>query len=482
MNALLSLALALATLPTGGGDWPRFRGPDGAGVAPDEQSLPAALEREKNLLWRRELPPGHSSPCIVGERIYLTAASGEELQTLCIARASGEILWTRSVLGKALERLHEVNGPASPTPCASAERVHVYFGGMGLVTYDSAGEELWRRELPPPKNPFGPAASPILAEGRLVFLHDSAEGSYLEAIEPSSGTTLWRVDRAGFGAGWSTPGLWRNGERTELLVYGVWWLTAYELESGEERWSVPGLSDEPIVTPVAGEGLVVLTSYNMKTSPEVVGLPSFEELLRELDADGDGGIDRAEAEKNVSVLSRHDDDGEGDHPLRIFFRFLDEDRDGAIRAPEWPKLVKWLDDFAHANAIVGIRPGSGEEGARIAWQFPRGVPESPSPLFYRGRIYTVMSGGIATCLDARTGALVWQERIDARGPSYASPVAGDGKLYHASARGQITVFAAADELRVLSRSELGERILATPALCGGRVYVRTEKALYAFGE
>jgi outer membrane protein assembly factor BamB len=93
----------------------------------------------------------------------------------------------------------------------------------------------------------------------------------------------------------------------------------------------------------------------------------------------------------------------------------------------------------------------------------------------------VMNGGTVTCLEAKTGKLVFQERLSARGPYYASLVAGDGKLYAASARGEVTVFAAADALRVLSSVDLAERLMATPALADGTVYVRTETKLRAFG-
>jgi outer membrane protein assembly factor BamB len=93
----------------------------------------------------------------------------------------------------------------------------------------------------------------------------------------------------------------------------------------------------------------------------------------------------------------------------------------------------------------------------------------------------VMNGGTLTCLDAKTGKELFQGRLAARGPYYASLVGGDGKIYAASARGEVTVLAAADELRVLSAVNLDERLMATPALADGVVYVRTETALRAFG-
>lgn len=479
--ATIVLSSPVLATPTDPLHWNRFRGPDGLGIAPDEQALPAHLDPERNLVWKRELPPGHSSPCLAGDRIFLTGATEEELLSLCIDRASGEVLWQRVLPAKAIERLHPTNGPASPTPTADSERVMVYFGAFGLICYDHDGKELWRRELPIPDNTFGPAASPVLAGEYLVFVNDSDGASYVEALRPATGETVWRKERTGFGSGWSTPALWRRGEVDELLVYGVWWLTAYNLRDGSERWSVPGLSDEPIVTPVTGDDLVFVSSYNMKTSPEVIGLPTFADLLARHDADGDEKLDRKEAEGNASILSRHDADGEGDHPLLMFFRYLDVDEDGEITELEWGKVVRWVDGFAHANGLMAIRPGAEGKEPAIVWQHPRGVPESPSPLYYRGRIYTVMNGGLATCIDARTGEVKYEGRLDSRGPCYASPVAGDGKLYSASARGVVTVFRAGDVLEVLSRNDLGERIMATPALEGGRVYVRTERSLYAFG-
>jgi outer membrane protein assembly factor BamB len=165
----------------------------------------------------------------------------------------------------------------------------------------------------------------------------------------------------------------------------------------------------------------------------------------------------------------------------MFFRYLDVGRDGEIDADEWKKLVAWVESWEHANGIIAIRPQAEGTPAEIAWRFPRGVPECPSPLAYRGHLYVVMNGGLVTCLDARTGGLRFQERLGARGPYYASLVAGDGKIWAASARGEVTVFRAGDSLQILSATDLDERLMATPALQGGVVYVRTDRHLHAFG-
>ena len=480
----LLVALVASLAGTGEpGDWPGFLGPGGRGVAEDGVPLPAALD-ESSLRWRIELEPGHASPVTHGARAYLCGAGDGGLTTVCVNLADGEVLWRRALAPLGEERLHEINSAASPTPAVDSEGVYAYFGSAGLVSYDHAGVERWRRPLAVPRNTFGTAASPVLAGGRLVLNHDANDEAWTAALDPTTGETLWRVEREGDRSGWSTPAVWRRGELDELLVYTPRRLIAYALEDGAERWSTPGLTDEPCTTPATGAGLVFVTSYNMKTSPEVIGLPSFEALVGELDASGDGLIDRAEAEANQSVLSRFDAGGEGDHPLRIFFRWLDADRSGALDAGEYAELEAWVDSFDFVNGLLAVRPGGGEAPAQVAWQHTRGVPECPSPLFVEAGgeplLYMVKNGGILTCLAAGDGAERYRTRLAATGPYYASPVAGDGKLYVCSAGGVVTTVALGPELEVLARSDLGERIMSTPALGGGRVLIRTETGLWSF--
>lgn len=482
IGALLFCLLQGQAAPQSSEPWSQFRGPSGRGLASDEEPLPTRLDPEGNMLWKCALPEGNSSPVLWGDRIFLTGYEADELLTLCIDRESGKILWRNAIACPEVERAHRINTPASSTPCTDGERVYVYFGSFGLVCYDKVGEAVWRRELSVPRNSFGTAASPVLAEGKLIFVNDANDGSYLEAIEPETGETLWRTERKGQLSGWSTPTVWEREGVDELLVYGNWWMSAYDLEDGSMRWSVPGLADEPIVMPAVSEDLVFVSSYNMGANEEVIGLPEFDALLADLDEDESGDLSRSEAEKNESVLSRFDGQGEGDHPLRIFFRFLDADKDGALTAEEYKKLIKWLDDFAHINGVVAIRPDNGEGQAEIAWQFARGVPECPSPLYASGRLYMVKNGGVVTCLDAKSGDLIFTGRLGTRGPHYSSPVMGDGKIYCASAKGSVAIIEAGRELKVLSTNDLGERIMATPALANGVVYVRGAKHLLAFGE
>ncbi len=461
--------------------WNQFRGPGGNGVAPGEKALPGDLGAEDSLRWSCEIPPGHSSPCIWGERVFVTGATDRDVQTLCIDRNSGEVLWSRSALTDTFEGRHSINSPATPSPTTDGQHVFVYFGSCGLICYDFEGKECWLRRMRIPENMYGTAVSPILAGGKLVFLRDNAQGSFLEAIEPATGETIWRKEREGFTAGWSSPMVWNNNGEDEIVCYGVGWVTAYALADGDERWSLPGLTDEPCITPISGEGLVYITSYNMRTNPEVIGLPDYAVLLEQYDGDKDGSLSYEEIRPNESILSRFDADGEGNHPLPGFFRFLDRDRDGQVTETEWGRMYEFLSQFKFANGLLAIRPGTAERETEIVWQHRRGVPECPSPLYYRERVFMVKNGGIVSCLDATTGDSHFQQRLDAGGPYYASPVAGDGKIYTSSARGVVTVLEAGDQFNILSSTDLEERIMATPALLDGTVFVRTATHLMAFG-
>lgn len=476
------MTLTLGNLAFAGAEWNQFRGPDGRGIAGDDASYPSELNLDRNLLWKCDLPQGNSSPCLWQDRVFLTGYEDHKLFTICIDRGKGEVLWSRSLPAPVLERAHRINTPASPTPCTDGERVYVYFGAFGLISYDFAGEEVWRRELDMPKNIFGTAASPVIAGDQLIFVNDSNDGSYVEAIDPATGEARWHTERASHLSGWSTPTLWQRDGVDELLVYGNWWMSAYDLQDGSLRWSVPGLADEPIVMPAVGSGFVFVSSYNMGANEEVIGLPTFEELLVELDRDQSGDLSQEEAAENKSVLSRFDANGEGDHPLRIFYRFLDVNKDDRLTEEEYGKLIQWLDDFKHVNGVVAIRPDDGSGKATIAWQAARGVPECPSPLYHEGRLYLVKNGGIATCLNAQTGERLFRGRLGARGPYYASPVLADGKIYCASAEGELTILEAGSELKILSNNDLEDRIMATPALADGKVYVRAGERLLAFGD
>jgi hypothetical protein len=113
--------------------WPQFRGTSGAGVAGDAVDLPVSFGADTNVAWTCDVPLGQSSPCIWGDRIFLTAETGRDLRTICVDRTTGEMLWEQIALTDTFESRHGVNSAATPTPVTDDERVFVYFGSCGLI-------------------------------------------------------------------------------------------------------------------------------------------------------------------------------------------------------------------------------------------------------------------------------------------------------------------------------------------------------------
>src|SRR5262249_41215647 len=143
-------------------DWPQFRGPNASGRPVPDAPLPAELGPHTNVVWKAALPPGHSSPVVADDRVYLTAVRGRRLVTLPLDRGSGKILGEREAPARALEKVHKIGSHAQPTPAADRERVVSFLGSAGLFCYDRAGKLLWQLPLGPFQNDFGAASSPVL--------------------------------------------------------------------------------------------------------------------------------------------------------------------------------------------------------------------------------------------------------------------------------------------------------------------------------
>src|SRR5438552_9471076 len=114
--------------------WSRFRGPNGSGVSTSTR-LPSEFGPDKNVIWKTELPFGHSSPALTRDRIFLTAVRGDRLVTICLDRHSGRLLWEREAPRPRTEKLDSRNGPAGPTPVTDGANVYVLFADFGLLPY-----------------------------------------------------------------------------------------------------------------------------------------------------------------------------------------------------------------------------------------------------------------------------------------------------------------------------------------------------------
>jgi len=465
----LSLWLAVC-LPAAAGaaDWPQFRGPRGSGVA--ESAVPVEFGPEKNLIWKTSLPPGHSSPVLSDNRIFLTAHEDGKLFTLCLDRHSGEILWRRQAPRPRKEPFNPTHGPASPTPVTGGTNVYVFFGDFGLISYGPGGEQRWKLPLGPFNNINGHGSSPILAGGKLILICDQDEGSYLLAVNPENGEVVWKTPRPEVTRGYATPAVFRPAEGpAQLIVPGSYVITAYELETGKKVWWAGEMCWQFKSVPVVDGDTIYVNGWEIGGGPgEGFDLPSFEEALARHDSDGDGKL--AFEEKAHPMLAS-----------RQAFEQLDLDKDGRIGPRDW----RFLQARGRTkNGLVALRPG-GRKGdltrKGLVWRYDRALPNTPSPLLYNDVIYLIKDGGILTTLNT-AGEVLKQGRLrDAMDKYWASPAAAAGNVFVVSQGCTITALQGGGSWRAAATNQLNGECFATPAIADGRIYVRTLDALYCFG-
>ncbi len=494
LKQLFGLLLSLACLGSRSildaqPSWPQFRGPNGQGVA-ESAHPPITFSPSENAIWAVEIPPGHSSPCIWGGRIFLSTFQDGGLQCRAYDRATGKLLWTRDVPAKKVERTQAFNNPAAPTAAADKERVVYYFGSFGLLCFSHEGKELWRKELPAQvsRGSYGSASSPILVRDLVVQILDTDKGdSRLLALELPDGATAWETPRPLYSAGWSTPAVWSGQDKSAIVVLGSKKLAAYDSAKGTELWSVGGFPMETAPSIAIGEGLVFACASGIggRPNPAFEGMPWSE--LKKLDQDQDGKVQKSEMPKDYKLVLRPELP-EG-HPGRLFpfalvnlFDGIDQDKNG-VTEEEWNAAMA---SFSSRDTpiIVAVHPeGTGtNEEKRIAWKYSRGIPEVPTPLYYDRKLFIVRDGGLLECFEAASGTVLYNDRLGVGGGYTASPVAADGRVYLSSHSGTIVaVDARAKELKVLARNNVGEKITATPALVENVMYVRTDRHLFAFG-
>ena len=441
-----------------------------SGVAAGIGSLPDGFDSKDQLMWRQRLAPGNSTPCIFGDSIFLTTfrEKQQELATLALDRKTGEVQWQRVVPTKEIEPYHQVGSPASCTPACDGERLYAFFGSYGLLCYDLDGNLLWEKRFRPFQDEFGACSSPIVVDGKVILNEDHDINSFLIAIDQRTGDTVWNVAREGSTRSYSTPVVWQVNGKKQIVVAGSLKVIAYDITDGSKIWWVNGLSRIVDTTPAIAQDLLFVATWTPGgDQTERISMEPFSDAVKQYDKNGDGKIAKPELPKDGPVDKR-------------FFR-IDLNQDGKLDAREWAKHARVF--ALSQNVAMAIRPGGRGDVTKthVKWLHRRGLPVVPSPLVYRGVVYLVKDSGIVTSLGAASGKVLKQGRIQGRGNYYASPVAGDGKVYIVSERGVMTVLRHAQKWEVLSTHDFGERIMATPVIADGKIYVRTDEALYCFG-
>ena len=461
--ASIVVLLTVAAVPAFA-QWTQFRGPNGSGVGADT-GYPAEFSPSKNVVWKAAVPNAPSSPVVAGGRVFLTASQGENLVTISLDAKTGTEVWRRQVTRARTHKIFPSNDPASPTPVADDAGVVAFFPDFGLVAYGNDGTEAWRHPLGPFKNFYGMAASPITVDGMVVLVCDQSAGSFVLALDRTTGRVRWRTERAGRNVWWATPMVFRPaGQPAQLVVLGSTTIDGYDLASGQARWWMRVASQGGIATPIAS-GDTLLISTLAGTEP---WMPEFGATIAKYDHNKDGRLSEAEFKPDADL---------GEH-----FGWLDANSDGVVERAEWTEAREMgVGEFG----VLAIRPGTAKGQLlpdTIRWRFQKNLPFIPAPLIYQDVVYMVRSGGIITSLNVATGAMLKEGRTrEALGEYEASPIAADGKVFLASGEGKITVLKAAAQWDVLGVNDLGEEIRATPALSGGRIFVRTKSAVYCFG-
>lgn len=468
MKARISWALFLLFAFTGAvaavEDWSRFRGPNGSGVS-ETTGLPVEFGPDSNVVWKTDLPFSASSPVVAGDTVFVTSYADGSLLTYSIDRTNGHVRWKRSIERGRAGEIYSGNDPASPSPVTDGDNVYAFFPDLGLVSYDSEGNERWRSPLGPFHTFYGMSTSPIVHGHTLLLLCDQQSGSFLVALDTDDGGVRWKVERVGRMDSWTTPIVHApEGESALVVTVSSMFVDAYSVDSGEHEWWLRGVGYAPVSGPVIHDG----TLYVNAPDQTEFAIPAFPAQREGYDKDGDGRLSREEVK--------------ADELLRDHFGWLDPNSNDYIEEKEYQ--AAWEAAETQDFGVIAVRlGGSGDvTNSHIAWRYKKSIPYAPTHVLYDNVLYLVRNGGIVTALDPSTGEL--HKRGRARGALesyYASPVAADGKVFLTSEAGKVTVLKAGTEWEILALNDLGEDVVATPILADGKIYLRTRERLYCFG-
>jgi outer membrane protein assembly factor BamB len=419
---LPALFAAVLTALSASENWNQFRGPTGQGLS-DSTGLPLKWSEEQHVKWKTPIHgKAWSSPVIWGNQVWLTTATpdGRELYAVCVDRTTGRILSDQKLFDIAAPQYADrLNSYGSPTPVIEDGRVYVTFGSPGTACLDTRTfAVLWRRDDLPCNHWRGPGSSPTLWRDLLIMHFDGSDFQYVVALDKRTGKTVWKTDRS---VDWQ-----------DLTPEGK------PIRDGDFR---KGFSS-PLV--IEHEGQPLLVSSASKATY---------------------GYDPATGRELWRVEDR---------------RF----HTGTVRPVYGHGLIFAATGLAKGE-MWAIRPGGSGvvTDTHVVWKVARQAPNRPSPVLVGDWLFMLnQDGGVVTCLEARTGKPVWSERLPGLGNYSASPVHAEGRLYFCNENGQTTVLAAGPEYRVLAENLLADGFMASPAIAGKALFLRSKSALYRIEE
>lgn len=263
--------------------WPQWRGPAATGVSA-HANPPTRWSEQQNIRWRVEIPGrGSATPVVWGDRLFVLTAVpagvpaenaheprggvqpriAHHYMVMAIDRATGKTVWSKVAREEAPhEASHQDNGTwASSSAITDGQHVIAYFESRGIYAYDMNGTLIWEKDLGDKKmrNEFGEGSTPALLGNSLVIVWDHQGQSFIVALDKRDGKELWRVNRDEIDT-WATPLIVAHEGRHQVVVPAMNKVTSYDLENGKIVWQAPGTTMNAIPSPVAGDGMVFVTS------------------------------------------------------------------------------------------------------------------------------------------------------------------------------------------------------------------------------
>ena len=280
-RSILIIAVISAMSVSCTSNWPQFRGADG-NMHAEAKDLPQEWGNDKNIKWKLPLSgKGWSSPIVWGDRVFFTEAILEKNSYMpdttskpgrrqvnppdgtyrwmvyCLSLESGDVLWERVAYeGKPARPTHRDNTFASESPVTDGKSVVAYFGMTGLYCYDFNGNLIWEKDLGAyeTQSNWGTSTSPVLYKNNLYLQIDNEKESFLVALDKKTGKEIWRISREEK-TNWSTPFIWKNRLRTELVCGGKT-ARSYDPKTGKLLWELDLGGGRDIASPVATKNLL----------------------------------------------------------------------------------------------------------------------------------------------------------------------------------------------------------------------------------
>ena len=419
ISALLATAFVVTAFAARADEnWPQFRGPTAQGLS-TAKGLPLQWSETENVKWKTPIrDKAWSSPVVLGEQVWLTTATedGTELSALALDRASGKILHDVKLFHvEKPQYADKFNSYGSPTPVIENGRVYVTFGSPGTACLDTkTARVLWERRDLECNHWRGAGSSPFLWQNLLIMHFDGADQQYVIALDKESGRTVWKTNR--------------SIDFKDLTPQGK------PIRDGDFRKAF----SSPLVITHQGEPILISVGSNATYGYN----PSTGEELW-----------RVEERKHHS---------------------------GTVRPVIGHGMVYTATGLAKGELWALKLGGRGViTDTHVAWKATTHVPNRPSPLLVGDLLFMLhQDSGVVTCLDAKTGELIWRERLPGLGNYSASPIHAEGRLYFFNENGHCPVIAAGREFKLLADNKLEGGFMASPAAAGKALFVRSKTHLY----